>query len=409
MANDTRLTDLGREHNPLAPPMLDDPHPFFSRARREQPVFFSETYQAWIVTRFEDVCAIARDPARFSSVGCLDGGPMPPEILAELARGYPPLPTLVDADPPFHTRVRGMATRALSLRRITTFEPRLRELAEELIDVFADAGQVELVHAFAVPLPGRFITELLGLPREDLPQLSRWSDDWIGLLSQSFGKTVEELAVHARGFVEFQHYIAEAIMARQRSPRDDALSDLVAGDGGPPLGVAEYVNLVMQIVFAGHETTAGLISAAALELARDPALRAEVRGDPERREAVIEEALRMSSSVHGMFRVAKEDVELGGVRIARGERLQLSWVSANRDEARFPEPHCFRPGRSAPHVAFGHGIHHCIGAPLARLEGRVAIEALTRRLPGMRLAPDQRFPFMAGATVRRMRALKLEW
>lgn len=399
----------GREHNPLLPPMLDDPHPFFARARREEPVFFSETFQAWVVTRFDDVCAVARDTARFSSVGCLDSGPMPPAVLDVLMRGYPPLPSLVDADPPLHTRVRGLATRALSLRRINAFEPRLRAIADELIDAFAAAGRVELVHEFAVPLPGRFIAELLGLPREDLPQFSRWSDDWIGLLSQSHGKSLEELVGHARGFVEFQHYIAAAIAERQARPRDDALSDLAAGDGDEPLGMAEYVNLVMQIIFAGHETTAGLITVAALELARDPALFAAARDGQAAREALIEEALRMASPVHAMFRTALADVELGGVRIARGEKLQLAWISANRDEARFDDPHRFVAGRAATHVAFGHGIHHCIGAVLARLEGRVAVEVMTRRLPGLRLAPDQRLSHFAGATVRRLRALEVAW
>lgn len=399
----------GQEHNPLLPPMLDDPHTFFARARREEPVFFSETFQAWVVTRFEDVCAVARDTARFSSVGCLDSGPMPPEVLAELIRGFPPLPSLVDADPPLHTRVRGLATRALSLRRITAFEPRLRAIAHELIDDFAARGRVELVHDFAVPLPGRFIAELLGLPREDLPRFARWSDDWIGLLSQAHGKTIDELVAHARGFVEFQHYLAAAIASRQERPQDDALSDLVAGDGGPPLGMAEYVNLVMQIVFAGHETTAGLITTTALELARDPALFAAARDDPASREAVIEEALRMSSPVHAMFRTATEDVELAGVRIARGDRVQLAWISANRDEARFADPQRFDSQRSGAHIAFGHGIHHCIGAVLARLEGRIAVEALTRRLPGLRLAPDQTLSYLAGATVRRLRSLAVAW
>lgn len=397
----------GKQHDPLVQPMLDEPHTFFARARAEEPIFFSESLGAWVVTRFDDVCAVARDVARFSSVGNLDTPGIPPAVLAELMKGFPPVPSLVDADPPLHTRVRGLATKALSLRRLSAFEPRLRAIAEALIDGFVDRGEAELVQAFAIPLPCNFIVELLGLPLADLQQFHRWSDDWIGILAPH--KPIDELVAHARGFVEFQHYLAAAISERQARPHDDALSDLVSGDGGPPLGLVELVNAVMQIIFAGHETSAGLITAAALELARDPALLAAARSDPATREALVEEALRMSSPVHAMFRVATEDVELRGVKIARGQRVQLAWISANHDEARFADPDRFDLHRTAAHVAFGHGIHHCIGAVLARLEGRIAVEALARRLPGLHLAPGQPLSHLAGVTVRRLRALSVAW
>lgn len=398
----------GRQHNPLVQPMLDDPHAFYAQARRAEPVFYSEALAAWVVTRYDDVCAVARDVARFSSVGCLDGGPMPPEVIAELMHGFPQVPSLVDADPPLHTRVRALAAKVLSLRRTTALEPRVRAIATELLDGFAARGRIDLVSAFAVPLPGNFIVDLLGFPREDLALFSRWSDDWIGFASFA-GSSPAQLAGHARGIVEFQHHLAAAIRERQEHPRDDALSELVAGDGGPPLGMAELVNMVTQIIFAGHETTAGIITAAALQLARDPQLAVAARDSGTVREALIEEALRTSSVVHAMFRTALADVELGGAMIKRGDRVQLAWLSANHDETRFPDPLRFDTGRQSPHIAFGHGIHYCLGAVLARLEGRIAVELLAQRLPGLRLAPGSQLSHIAGPTVRRLRALDVVW
>ena len=191
----------GKLHNPLIQPMLDAPHAFYARARREEPIFFSEAAGAWIITRHEDICAIARDVARFSSVGILDGGPgMPPEVIAELMRGFPPVRGIVDSDAPYHTRVRALANKALSLRRTAAFEPRIRAIAEHLIDGFVERGHVELVRAFALPLPGSFIVDLFGFPREDLPLFTRWSDDWIGFASYS-DAPLEKIVGHARGSV----------------------------------------------------------------------------------------------------------------------------------------------------------------------------------------------------------------
>lgn len=389
--------------------MLDAPHDFFARARREEPIFFSEALRAWIVTRHDDICTIARDTARFSSYGILDGGAgMPPEVVAELMRGFPPVPGIVDADAPYHTRVRALAGKALSLRRTAAFEPRIRAIADALIDGFVDHGRVELVRSFALPLPGAFIVDLLGFPREDLAQFTRWSDDWIGFASFS-DAPLEKVVGHARGMVEFQHHLAAAIRDRQERPRDDALSDLVSDDGGPPLGLGELVNIVVQIIFAGHETTAGLITTAALALARDPALAAAARTDAAVRDGVVEESLRTSSIVHSMFRYAVADVEHAGVTIRRGDRVQLVWISGNHDESHFADPQRFDATRKTSHIAFGHGVHYCLGAPLARLEARIAVEALARRLPGLRLADDRPLAHVAGPTVRRLKALELAW
>lgn len=408
----TTPSTLGAEHNPLQGAMLDDPRPFYARARAQEPVFWSETYGMWIVTRHDDVQAVARDHVRFSSHDSISVAPTtpPPALLEILMQGFPVLPSLVDGDPPLHTRSRALVSKALSLRRLAVFEPILRELAHSLIDRFIAAGRVEFVSGFAIPLPGNFIVDLVGLPREDLEQVDRWTSNSAAVFAGR-ADSFEALLDKARGFVAFQHYLAAAIRERQDSPRDDALSDIVMGARAfdEPLGMAELINIMLQILFAGYETTAGMITAATVELGRDPALFAALKADPSGCPKLIEEALRTASPIHGMFRTALADVELGGVTIRKGERVSIAYISANHDETRFADPLRFDPERTTPHLAFGHGIHYCIGAPLARLEGRIAVEALTARLPNLRLVPGQRFEYFPSATARRLEAVELEW
>jgi cytochrome P450 len=403
----------GREHFPLASPMLDDPRPFYARARREEPVFWSESLDLWVVTRYADVCAVAKDAARFSSVDSITPQPStvppPPELLAELVKGFPLLPSLVTSDPPAHTHARALVTKALSLRRLATFEPILREIAEGLADRFAARGRVELVEAFAIALPANFIIDLLGLPKEDLAQVNDWTTDSTEIFAMQ--KPVAQLVEHARGFVAYQHYLAAAIEERRARPRDDALSDIVAGADAldRPFEMPELINMLLQVIFAGYETAAGLIAAGALQLARDPELFLASRQDPAVIPPIIEEVLRTASPIHAMYRTANEDVELGGAQIRKGDRLQIAYISANHDERRFQEPLRFDIHRTTPHLAFGHGIHYCIGAPLARLEGRIALEVLTQRLPNLRLVPDQQLTYFPSATARRLESLELTW
>lgn len=389
--------------------MLDDPRPFYARARTEEPVFWSELYGMWVVTRYEDVKAVARDTQRFSSVNSISPVSVapPPPLLEVLVQGFPQVPALVDSDPPIHTRARALVSEALSLRRIQTFEPTIRALANELIDGFIDAGRVEFVSGFAIPLPGRFIVDLLGLPREDLDQVDTWTNHSAAVFAGH--GSLDELVVHARELVTFQRYLADQAEARRAAPRDDALSDIVRGaDQDPPLGMAERVNMLLQIVFAGYETTAGMLAAAAVELARDPELFAALQAEPKLAAKIIEETLRVASPIHAMYRTATEDVELGGVQIAAGQRVMVTYISANHDEAQFDDPCAFKLDRRAPHLAFGQGAHFCVGAPLARLEGRVALECLAARLPRLEL-PEQRLEYFPSATARRLAAVELRW
>jgi cytochrome P450 len=390
--------------------MLDDPRPFYARARKEEPVFFSEAFSVWVVTRHDDVAAVARDPVRFSSAGAISMNPaLPPEVLAELAKGYPIEPSLVDSDPPVHTRHRSLAAKALSARRVAMQEPQIRARANELVDRFQGEGRADLVERFAFPLPFYFIMDLLGLPHDDTARILGWIEDQQHLMSGQ--GSPEELLAHARGYVAFQRYLADAIEDRKKSPRDDILSDLAAGStvAESPVTVAELIQMLMQFIFAGHETTTALIAHAMWHLLQLSDLYAALCADLGLAPAVIEEALRVSTPISGMYRTATEDVELGGVKVPKGAHLNIVYFSANHDEARFPEPERFDIRRGTPHLAFGNGPHFCIGAQLARMEGRVALEVLTQRLKGLRLVPDQPLSFLVGPTSRRLRSLLVAW
>ncbi|PRQ05859.1 Cytochrome P450 107B1 [Enhygromyxa salina] len=390
--------------------MLDDPRPLYARARAEEPIYWSEKLNLWVVTRYDDVRAIARDADRFSSRNSISPVSFrpAPEVLEVLAGGFLQTACLVDSDPPLHTRVRALASEALSLRRIKGFEPALRELANKLVDQFIDAGHVEFVGQFAVPLPGSFIVDLLGLPREDLARVNNWTIE-TGAFFAGAG-SLEELVGHTREFVAFQRYLTEAADLRRSDPRDDALSVIVQGaDEDPALSPAELVNMLNQIVFAGYETTAGMLAAAGVELGRDPELFAALKADTSIAPKLIEEVLRSASPIHSMYRTAKEDVEIGGVTIRAGQLVQIAYISANHDGDRFSDPLRFELGRPTPHLAFGQGPHFCVGAPLARLEGRVALEVIAERFETLRLVPGQTLSYVPSLTARRLAAVELSW
>lgn len=398
--------------NPFLSPQRENPHPVYERARREAPVYFSEVLHAWVITRHEDIQQVLKEPNRFSSAEAFKGGPpWPPEVMQILADGLPNVPTLVDNDPPDHTRFRSLVNKAFTPRRIAEREGYIRELANGLMDKFANEGRADLVKQYAHPLPSLVIADVLGVPREDVPKFDKWSYDWIGLLAAQ--APLPELMRHARGTVEFQRYLADILGKRERDPKDDMLTDLVQGAKklDPPAQTTDLVGLVMQALFAGHETTAGLIAATIAHLLRNSEQLEAVRKDRSLVLAAVEEAARMETPVWAMYRTAMEDVEIGGVRIPKGDRLQVLYASANRDECKFANPHRFDVNRPAvaDHMAYGRGVHYCIGAALARLEGRIAVETFLDRLPNARLEPDQAFSIVPSATIRRLERLNVIW
>jgi cytochrome P450 len=371
--------------DPLSPQQLENPFEVLTHARAEQPVFYAPALDLWVVTRHDDVLAVLKDHRTFSSSGALKSAaaPTPPEVREVLADGAPEMPYIIEIDPPLHDRIRGLVTKAFTPRRIAKLEPEVREIVDELLADLPEAGEVDVIERFAWPLPLRVLGRLLGLPDNDLPQLHQWGNDW--LLVQQDGPLEKRIA-HAEGTVALQRYFIDAVAARKREPTDDLIGALVAGRSSiaPPLSDIEIAGLPLDLMVAGHVTVTRAIGSTLDLMFRHPTLRDHLLADDLRPKA-IEEVLRLESPAQGLFRTTTRDAEVGGVRIPAGARVMAHFASANRDDCAFADPDVYAPDRSdiSRHLAFGKGIHFCIGAPLARLELGIALPALLRRLPDL--------------------------
>jgi cytochrome P450 len=380
------------EYNPLSPAALADPYPIYARAQRETPVFYSPRFNLWIVTRYEDIWVALRDPSTFSSaLSTTVGTTVPPEVEAVLAEGWGEISTLVTSDPPAHTRFRSLINKAFTPRRVAERAERIQEIANELVGGFWADGRADLLLRFAYPLPMTVIAEILGVPQRDLDRFKRWSDDAVARLSAEL--PLDRQIACARSLVEFQHYFSDRLDEREREPRDDMLTDLLNAriEGTAPLSRGEQLSILQQLLVAGNETTTNLIANMVVLLLERPETWRAVCAEPARAAAAVEEALRMESPVQGLFRSTTREVELGGVRIPAGAHLQLLYAAGNRDPAEFPHPERFDLERAnaSSHLAFGGGAHFCLGASLARLEGRIALQTLAARLPGLALDPGE--------------------
>ncbi|ACY17231.1 cytochrome P450 [Haliangium ochraceum] len=400
------------DFDPFSGAQLDDPVPFLNQARATTPVFFSPPLGTWVVTRYDHVVEILRDPARFSSAASTTNvpGPPPPPVLEVLSRGVAYAPNSVDLDPPRHTLFRRLINKAFTPRRIESMGPEIERFAHQLIDDFT-GDQCELVAAFAHPLPTLVIASVLGVPRQDLGAFRRWSDEWVVLLAQR--GDMARLVQAAGEVVAFQRYVADLVAQRRRAPQDDLISAIVeaAAELEEAPTEAELVSLLMTVMFAGHETTTSLIVNTVKQLGLHPVERDRALADRGLIPAAISESLRLDPPVPSMYRTATEAVEIGGVALPAGAHIQLNFAAANRDPARFDEPERFDLERAEPerHLSFGRGIHYCVGAALALLEGRIAIAALYDRLPGLELVPEQRIRIRPSATVRIPERVLARW
>jgi len=380
---------------PLSPENAENPYPFYRAMREQAPVYRVPELGFFIVSHYDDIMHVLHNEEIFSSNSPAGPGvgatPPTSELRAIMERGYPPVNTLLTNDPPAHTRFRALVNKAFTPRRVATLEPSVRAIANQLIDAFIDAGRVELVSQFAVGLPLTVIAGALGVPHSDMASFKRWSDDSVAPLGGMIG--YERQLECARSIVEFQHYFAARLEERRSAPRDDLLTDLLNArlDGSEPLSMPEMLSILQQLLVAGNETTTNLIASAMMLLLDHPDQLAAVSADHSLMPNLIEEALRMESPVQGLFRVAKIDTEVGGVAIPAGSRLVVMYASGNRDEAEFAGADRFdiRRANARDHLAFGHGVHFCLGAALARVEGRIAFETLVTRLRNLRLDSDR--------------------
>ncbi|WP_197361253.1 cytochrome P450 family protein, partial [Streptomyces clavuligerus] len=314
-------------------------------------------------------------------------------------------PSLLESDPPDHTRLRRLIAREFTARRVEQLAPRIERITAELLDALPPTGRGDLIESLAFPLPITVICELLGVPTKDREVFRSWSSELITPTSEEAGR----LALDA-----LTPYLDTLVEAKRRDPSDDLLSALVAthDEDGDRLSVPELRGLAYLLLVAGHETTVQLIAGAVRALLVDPVRLTAVRADPSLLDAVIEETLRHEGPIltsAGRFTVAP--VEIGGVTVPAGEIVVVGLGAASRDPARFPDPDTFDPARDTRgHLAFGHGIHFCIGAGLARLEARIALEALLNRLPALAADPEGGPPeWLPGLLLRGTRRLPVRW
>jgi cytochrome P450 len=406
------MTICAFRFNPLESPHLENPYPLYARARREAPVFFSPLFSTWVVTRYGDVRAILRDPKRFSSA-YLFRTPVEPtsEVLEVLGQIPPEVHILVNQDPPGHTRTRALVSHAFLPKQVAMMEARIRSIAHGLIDQFQHAGCADLVRQYTYPLPMRVLLEFLGLPAEDADFIKQWCHDHMLLSAPGIG-AVQQLR-SAQTEVAFSRYTEALIAARQRQPQADMLSALVNArvSGERPLDVAELNTLLQQLLFAGHETTTNLLSNTFYALLRDANQWHALHSDLTLTARTVEEGLRYDAPVQGMFRTLTEDMTISSITLPAGARVFVVFGAANRDESTFAEPDRFdikRPNADK-HLSFGHGIHFCIGAPLVRLEARIAIEVLVQRLPDLHLVPEQTMTYLPSLLNRALQHLQVRW
>jgi len=405
------LADL----DPFDPDVVQEPHEFFAALRREAPLYRLPNGAYYLISRYRDVRDAATNLEVYSSnlVAVLFKGLEQPELLTLEGAGTGSVDALAIADPPEHARQRKLSNKAFSVQRVAALEPAIRALAESLVGAILPEGgarwrSADWMRAVAVPLPMTVIAGLIGLPSEDIPQLKRWSDAAVALLSGL--NTPAQLAEHVGQVSELMAYFSQRVDEAARAPKDDVLGDLVrACDGSEALTRDEVVSILLQILTAGNESTTGLIGSALRLLLENPHVEERVRADRALLEPFIEEALRLESPFHGHFRLVRRDTDVAGEPLPKGSRVMLLWGAANRDGDEFPNPEAIdlaRPNARA-HLAFGFGIHHCIGAALARLETRVVLETLFARTGALRRA-DGKVTHVPSLLVRCLAALPIE-
>jgi cytochrome P450 len=403
--------------NPFDPAIQAQPWEYNDRLVAEAPVYREANTGLILVSSHEYVSRVVTDHETFSNrfMLMMGGGKKAkvPDAVAEvMQQGYPPVDTMLTADPPEQRRFRSLVNKGFSLRRVNALAPRIEALAAELIDAFVADGRVELRSQFAVPLPLTVISEQLGVAREDLALFKKWSDGFVAQLS---GMASPEEQVKAwKLIVEFQKYFEKVLKDRAETPREDILSALVHArvEGERPLDVAECLSILQQLLVAGNETTASAICEGMHLLIENPDELARLRAEPERIANAVEEVLRMATPTANMWRVCVKDTELAGVEIPAGSAMLVRFSAANRDPAVFPDPHRFDVGRAnaGEHLALGAGVHFCLGAQLARMEMSKAFEALVERLPNPRKpagSPPPAYP--ANILLRGMTELPIEF
>jgi len=388
------------QFNPIDPEFVADPYPTYHRLRTEDPVHHSPL-GFWVLTRYEDVVGSLRDPR------------LAKEAIATFVAerlGITPVGiglSMLDRDPPDHTRLRGLVSKAFTPRVVEVLRPHIQQIVDGLLDRVEGRGEMDLIEDFAYPLPVVVICEMLGVPVEDRDRFKTWGLDIArGLDAVLLGPESEVVKRSSASRMALADYFRELIARRRAEPRADMLTDLIAAEeAGDKLTENELLATCILLLVAGHETTVNLIGNGSLALLRHPDQLQRLRDNPGLIGTAVEELLRFDGPVQRTARIPSADIAIGGKVIPKGDMVMPFIGAADRDPAQFPEPDRLDIGRTDNrHIAFGWGIHFCLGAPLARVEGQIAINTLVRRLPKLALATEAP-AFRQSLTLRGLSAL----
>jgi pimeloyl-[acyl-carrier protein] synthase len=393
------------QFNPMAPEFVVDPYPTYHRLRAEDPVHHSPL-GFWVLTRYADVIAMLRDPRLIKE-------PIAAFVAARFGMAVPPGLglSMLDRDPPDHTRLRGLVSKAFTPKALESLRPHIQGIVDGLLAKVEGRGEMDLIEEFAYPLPVRVICEMLGVPVADHERFKQWGLDIARGLDAIMLPPDSEVAQRSMaGRRALAAYFRELIAERRAAPREDMLSALIAAEeAGDKLNEDELMATCLLLLVAGHETTVNLIGNGSLALLRHPAELRKLRDNPGLIASAVEELLRFDGPVQRTARIPSEDITIGDHTIPKGEMVMPFLGAADRDPAQFPDPDRLDITRGDNrHIAFGMGIHFCLGAPLARMEGQIAINTMLQRLPKLALAIDKP-EYRQSLTLRGLQALPVSF
>ena len=392
----------GVTYNPLSPRVYRNPYPKYAELRAKAPLHWSPLLETWVATRYADVDAILRDQKRFSNDPRRRQRTRAPRSTVDNPGGQ----SMLFVDPPEHTRLRALVNKAFTPQAIAALTPRIQAIVQALLDQIPELSHFDLIDTLAYPLPVIVMAELLGIPSQDRAQFKLWSNRRARVLEPTI--TPREMQEANRAAHELDEYFRGVIKARRLEPRDDLISALVATEeAGDTLTQDELLVMLRLLLIAGNETTTNLIGNGMLALLRHPDQLQKLREHPDLIDSAVEEMLRYDTAVQLDFRTALEDVEIGGQRITKGQGIMLLLGAANHDPEVFHAPEQFDIARrEASHLSFGRGVHHCLGAPLARTEARLAFTGLLERFSDIHLLTEHP-PFKDNVVLRGLQSLPI--